>query len=450
MNLCQISKHPWRKDELKTLPAHSVILLLSCSKLYSGTVKHLNYRRILNFAWLYLYVLGSIPVFSFGGPSPVTISRVELKSLRETREFSGTSLAWKKSSVGSPSEGIVKKRNIFYGVDVKESQILLEIDSSEQLARLDALKAEREALYQDFLEKKEGSRIEEIEVARSELKKFEAESREAKLQLKRIKGLLSQSATSRDLFDEAVRDEEVATAQVENARAGLKLLEAGEREQTILGAQARWSAAEARVDEMQKVVAKMRVQAPFSGTSGEVFVEVGDWIGKGDPIADLYDSSKIDVVVLVPERLIYRVRLLSKVACRFTALNEQEFSGLVASIGPATTQAGRTVPVIVRFQNSRNLVKPGMSVTVQLELGEEVSSLWVHKDSVLRGGENGPMVYIHEEGKVQPRDVKLGHMSGSQIEILTGLKQGEEVIIKGNERLRPGASVIVSEKAQAR
>jgi len=397
----------------------------------------------LGFYWV------GVPVFGFGGPSHITVSSVEQASLRETRSFSGTTLALRTSKVGSPSEGLILKRGIFYGVGVSKDQVILELDSTVQMARLEALRAEQESLYQAYLAKREGSRAEEIEAARSEHRRFEAEFWEAKLQLKRMKDLLAQKATSQELFDEALRDEQVSRALSENAKARLKLMEAGERKEEVLGARARWKAAQARVEEMERMIEKMKIKAPFSGTAGEIFVEVGDWISKGDSIAQLYDSSKIDVVVLVPEELIHQIPMRSSVICRFQALGGKSIQGVVVSKGPATTQAGRTVPLVARFPNENSLIKPGMSVEAQLQIGEEKSALWVDKDAILHGGPGGPSVYVHLDGKVQPRPVGLGRTSGSKVEILKGLSEGEEVVTRGNERLRPGAEVVVARGSQS-
>lgn len=397
-----------------------------------------------------LSILNAFPIFGFGGPSPIEVASVERVALRETRQFSGTTLAWKTSKVGSPSEGLVIRRGIFYGVGVTEEQIILELDTSVQMARLEALKAEQEALYQVYVAKQEGTRIEEIEAARSEYRRYEAEFAEAKLQLQRIKELLAQKAASQEQFDQAFRDEQVSEALVQNAKARLDLLKSGERKEEILSAGARWKAAVARVEEMRKVIEKMKIKAPFSGVAGEVFAEVGDWISKGDSIAQLFDSTFIDIVVLVPEDLIHQISLKSAVACRFKAIPGTEFSGLVVSKGPATTQAGRTVPLIARLRNEDNLIKPGMSVEIELQMGEPKNSLWIDKDAVLRGGPMGPMVYIHVDGTVQSKPVKLGRVAGSKIEAIDGLNEGDQVVIRGNERLRPGAEVILTQGTPAK
>lgn len=388
--------------------------------------------------------------FGFGGPSPVEVAKVELSALRETRQFSGTTLAWKTSKVGSPSEGLVIKRGIFYGVAVSDQQVILELDTSVQMARLEALKAEQEALYQVYAAKQGGSRSEEIEAARSEHRRYEAEFTEAKLQLQRMKGLLAQKAASQEQYDQAFRNEQVSGALVQNAKSRLELLESGERKEDILSAGARWKAALARVEEMQRVIEKMKIKAPFAGVAGEVFVEEGDWISTGDSIAQLFDSTFIDVVVLVPEELIHEVALKSTASCHFKALPGNEIQGLVVSKGPSTTQAGRTVPLVVRLPNKDGLVKPGMSVETELQVGEQRQSLWIDKDAILRGGPMGPMVYTYVDGTVQAKPVKLGRVAGSKVEALEGLNEGDQVVIRGNERLRPGAEVVLNQNSAAK
>jgi hypothetical protein len=114
----------------------------------------------------------------------------------------------------------------------------------------------------------------------------------------------------------------------------------------------------------------------------------------------------------------------------------------VRAIIPDENPAARTRPV--RFQPQFDAVEIPLAinqpVTVLLPMGGESEVVSVHKDAVLRKG-NQALVFVVQNGVAQPRSVELGEAMGSRLQVVQGLEPGEIVVIRGNERLRPGQQV---------
>jgi multidrug efflux pump subunit AcrA (membrane-fusion protein) len=375
----------------------------------------------------------------------VRLSRVIESESTPVRSFTGTCLPIRKSKVASAQSGIVTRRAISYGIPVSKGDLLVQLNSTRQKAKTQALKAEAEAERYRWLELKNGEREELIAEARSNLSRATVQLRDAKKRLQRYQGLVEEEATSKDLYQEVLTKFQVAKAEFDHASARFKLIQTGPRSEKIASAHADYLASVARYQESNQTLEEMSVRAPFDGSIGETLVEVGDWLGQGAPVAELFDSSAIDVVILIPESLANEVIPGQKAICRFPALNPFTVEAQVVTIGPSATEAGRSIPMVLRFINTEGKVKPGMSVEVDLSLGQGSSTLLVDKDAILRKPGQPSRVYVHKNGKALIREVILGDEVGNQVKILQGLSADEEVIIRGNERLRPGMDILVEQ-----
>ncbi len=389
----------------------------------------------------------SVQLMAFGGPSPVRLSRVQRSENSPVQSFTGTCLAIRKSQVASAQDGVVTQRAISYGMSVSKGDLLVQLDSTRQKAKTQALKAEAEAHRFRWLELKNGEREELVEEARSDLSRSKSQLRDAKKRMQRYKGLVKEEATSKDVYEEVLTRFQVAEAEYQHARARFKLIQAGPRSEKIASAHADWLASVSRHHESSRTLEEMSVRAPFDGIIGEVAVEMGNWLGKGGAVAELFDSSRIDVVILIPESVSHQIRPGDHGLCRFPALSSFSVAARVVTVGPAATEAGRSIPVVLRFENSTGRVKPGMSVEVDLKSSTSLSSVLINKDAILRSPGAPDRVFVHKDGKAFSRNVTLGEEVGEQIIVLKGLAAGEEVVIRGNERLRPGMEVLVESQS---
>jgi len=100
----------------------------------------------------------------------------------------------------------------------------------------------------------------------------------------------------------------------------------------------------------------------------------------------------------------------------------------------------RTVRFVPSFGPTERPLAHDQSVTLQIPIGAASEVLSVHKDAIIKQGARD-MVYVVVDGAAQPRPVELGAAVGSRFEVLGGLQDGDRVVVRGNERLMPGAPV---------
>jgi RND family efflux transporter MFP subunit len=144
----------------------------------------------------------------------------------------------------------------------------------------------------------------------------------------------------------------------------------------------------------------------------------------------------------------------AEVSVDIPALPQSPFTGKVVAIVPQGDVRARTFPVKIAIQNqtteSGPLIKPGMYARVELPVGSMKQAVLVPKDAVVLD-QRSPLVYVvegasvvGEQGTVSPVPVTLGRSHGALIDIGDSLKPGQIVVVEGNERLRPGATISIS------
>ncbi|MEE2924868.1 MAG: efflux RND transporter periplasmic adaptor subunit [bacterium] len=395
---------------------------------------------------LFVFIFINYFIYGFGGPAKVTLEKVIAERIAPQVNYFATSLPISKSKISSTGQGLIVTRNIYFGIPVQKDQIVISLDTkyidlekSQKQAKLNQSEAE-------LLKALNGTRQEELDASRARWTRSEARLKESSASLSRVQGLYKKSATTAEDLDLKKREYEISLAEELEARRSFQLLKSGERAEQLQYLRAKVEESKLSLQSTELKLDDMNIRAPFDGISGEVLVEVGDWINIGDPIAELVDSSYIDLPVLVPEEQIAGIRRMQKVPVEFTAYPQYKgLEGLVVSIGPLAMLQGKTIPVIVRVKNPGPLIA-GMSARVSLPIGPKSKKVLVPKDAVLRtAGQSKVKVYVNQKGKAELRMVTVGQEFGQFIEVLDGLNIDDEVVTRGNERLRPGGELDIIE-----
>jgi len=181
------------------------------------------------------------------------------------------------------------------------------------------------------------------------------------------------------------------------------------------------------------------IRAPFPGVVTQRHTDVGAYLSVGQAVVTLIDDSALEVEAEVPANRIAGLSPGVKVAVR---INEQTITAKVRAVVPQENPLTRTRTV--RFSadlaalHGRLAGNQSVSVAIPISDGKEILS--VHKDAILKRGGND-MVFVVEQGAVQPRDIKIGDGVGGRFVVRNGLTVGEVVVIRGNERLFPGQPV---------
>jgi RND family efflux transporter MFP subunit len=322
-------------------------------------------------------------------PARVVVAAVSSGMVAPEGEFVGTVYYQEVSEVASEVEGLVKDVRFEEGQRVDAGTELVNLGSD--LLR-QSLKA-AEASYEQTLE---------------DLKK-------ARKDLERADNLFKEELISEQSYDE----KRFAVSSLEKKASALK----------------------ADAARLNTELLKKDIRAPFSGIVIKKHVDRGEWLDKGSVIATLGKDDVVDIIVEVPESVIRYLKPGREVRINAGSRN---ITGKIITLIPRGDTSTRTFPVKIRIENKSYLIE-GMEARVQLPIGTKEEALMVPRDAVITVmGQT--VVYTVNDSSFVMRAVRIVGYERMTVGIQAeGLKEGMQVIIKGNERLRPGQPVMIQE-----
>ena len=179
--------------------------------------------------------------------------------------------------------------------------------------------------------------------------------------------------------------------------------------------------------------------APISGIITQRLVELGDLVRGNQEVFVIADLDPLLVRIFVPERRMYQLHPGQEATLAVEALPDKSFSGGIRMISPEVDPESGTVKVTLEV-SADGLLKPGMFTTVRIITERRPQTLIVPKKALILETDEDD-VFLIAEGKVQRVTVELGFVEGDQIEIVSGLKEGDQVVTIGHEGLKEGAAV---------
>jgi RND family efflux transporter MFP subunit len=393
-----------------------------------------------------MYVAAQTP------PAPVEVTPVIEREVAAQIDLVGSVEPLRRSVVASGALGLVTAFDVNEGDYVKAGQELARLRTRTLEIQKAAAAAVLAQAKQELAELEAGSRPEEIERARAALAAAEARARWALTRQQRVQSLVSRDAASEDQLEDVVSLLDQSREDVARLKADYELMRLGPRAEKKAQARARVQEAEAELNRVEDDIEKRIVRAPFDGYVVAEHTEVGQWLDEKAPVVELVDLSTIEVQIMVPERYITVLRAGAAVTTQVDAAGEKPFEGMVARIVPQGDAESRHFPVKIRVPNrldgQRPVLQAGMSAMVRMPVGERRKSLLVPKDAlVLQAGKS--VVYVVDAKSDPPSAVAVSVVPGAAHDSLTeirgNLRVGQQVVVRGNERLTPGQALKIVE-----
>lgn len=194
---------------------------------------------------------------------------------------------------------------------------------------------------------------------------------------------------------------------------------------------------QAERDRLQLEKKKMKIRAPFSGLVLKREVEKGEWAQVGGTVAVVADDRQVDIIVDVPARI---VGFLKKGREIQVVVGNRTMNGRYVAMVPKGDVATRTFSIKIRMKNEAGLIE-GMEAYVSLPSGPLIDGLLVPRDAVIK--QYGQQVlFLADEGKAKMVPVQVGGYQDMQVAVSgPGLAAGQQVVVKGNERIRDGQPI---------
>lgn len=322
-------------------------------------------------------------------PEAVTTLTVRSEQWASTLAAIGTVVAVNGVTISADLPGVVERIAFQSGQRVSKGAVLVQLDAKQERAQLEAANAQLEL---------------------------------TRLDLERKQDLLAKGAIPQATFDRVVAEHKQALA-----RAG----------------------------EIRAMIDRKVIRAPFSGVLGIRQVNLGQFVAPGAPIVNLQALQPVYVEFTIPQQEAGHVAIGSKVEVRSDGMEGTE-TGTVTAVDSIIDQQTRNVRLQATYANAAGTLRPGMFVEAHVAKGM-TGSVIALPASAISYAPFGDSVFIVENVKdpsgksylgVRQQFVKLGGARGDQVAVLSGLKDGEEVVTSGVFKLRPGAAVKVNNDVQ--
>lgn len=337
-------------------------------------------------------------------PLPVTVARVETRSVQRSVETVGSLLAWEESQVKAEVAGTIDKLSADLGDRVKVGQILATLDARE---------------FRLQVQQSEAS----LRMARETEARTRAEQEEAKANAERAEELYRRELIAAQERDRWRTQYRVTQALAQSSAADIQRMEAA------LGV-------------ARKKLQDATIRAPISSAVAKRHVNVGEFVKDGTALFTLVVTDPLKYVGTVPERYAPDLRVGQSVQLGLDAYPGQTFSGQVTRVAPAVDVQTRGLSLEARVPNPDGRLRPGFFAKGAVLTRKDETVTFVPAEAVSYFvGIN--KVFVVADGKAQERLVKPGSRQGGWVEIVEGVKAGETVAITNLAQLFNGAPVTV-------
>ncbi|MBM3269491.1 MAG: efflux RND transporter periplasmic adaptor subunit [Candidatus Sericytochromatia bacterium] len=385
------------------------------------------------------------------GPDKRDMATVTRGSLEVTVAETGTVQPLTKVEVKSRIAGQVAQVFVDVGDRVKKGQPVIQLDTTDLQREVARSQADVAAARAQLDKLRAGARKEERAQARAETEQARAEVARAEGDFRRARsGLESETLTVRE-FDQARAEVETARARLAAARARQALVEAGSRPEDVAAAVAQLARAEVALQAARDQLAYATIRAPMDGVVMKRGIEAGEFVSpgvsalaQGGAILTIADLSKLVISTALNQVDVGRVRKGLPVEVRVDSAPDRVFGGTIRKVAPAA-EAGKegqnaiqtfTVETLVSAgEREAAILRPGMTADLDIKVVTVRGVLLLPVEAVVRGKGNEATVTLpgksaKDAKKPETRAIVLGLSNDREVEIKSGLKEGDKVVIK--------------------
>lgn len=328
----------------------------------------------------------------------VRTATLESRKVPQVLEFVAGTEAVQTVDVRARVEGVLDEAFFQEGAKVKKGQLLFQIDPRQYASNMDSAKAD--------------------------LAKAQAEFVRATKDVERLRPLAREEAVPQRDLDVAVASEGAAKAALDAARS--KVTRAG----------------------LDLEYASIR--SPLDGVVGQIKVNVGNFVGRGDAVLlttlSSVDPIYVDFSVAEGDFLAYRRESGETLKKTYELIladgSVYEHKGRFKSVGRAVDQKTGALPIRLEFPNPQGLLRPGQFGKVRVKIAEPQESLLLPQRAVSEVQSLKVAYVVQPDGSVVMRKLALGALADGFWTVRDGLKAGDKVVVEGHQKIRPGVKVV--------
>lgn len=320
----------------------------------------------------------------------VKTEKIAMGNLAGAANYSGEVHARYESQLAFQVSGKVLARHVDLGSSVNAGDVLMEIDSKDIVQNVNITAAQ-------------------VESARAQLSLAEAN-------LNRYQKLYEESAVSAAQYDQYKTSYESALAALKQAQA-----------QYAQGSNS---------------LGYSKLVADQAGVISAINAEVGQVVSAGQSVVTLVKSGELEVEINIPENRLEEIKASKQIAVSFWALNNVTATGQVREIAPMADKTSRTYKVRISLINPPEQIKLGMTANVAISTGDPtmMTATTIPLSAIYQTGDV-PQVWVVKDGVVNLQTVTIEAFGDNKVKVMSGLNNGDIVVIAGVHKLRAGQEV---------
>jgi RND family efflux transporter MFP subunit len=355
----------------------------------------------------------------------VAVAKLTRKPMSRQLTISAELVPFQEIEVFAKESGYVSELLVDYGSRVHKGQLMAVLEIPEMQA----------TLQEDQASMKSAS--EQIANAQHQLNRMQAQHNVLHMQYQRLDNVskTQEGLVAQQEIDDAQGKDLATEAQVEGAQSNLQM------------AQSELAVSQSKLAHDQALYDYARITAPFDGVVTQRYANLGTLMQAGTssstqamPLVKLSQESVFRLVIPVPESYVRYIKIGDPVNVKVSALG-RDFPGKVARFSVDVGQATRTMHTEVDVPNPERALIPGLYAEATLALDRVADALAVPLQAVNQTTDQASVMIVDSSNKVQTRPITLGIQTPNEAEVLSGLNEGDRVVLSDRSGLKPGESV---------
>lgn len=373
-------------------------------------------------------------------PVPVTVATATQEPIRHLIVADAVLFPINQANVMPKLSSPVKRILVNRGDHVKAGQLIAELEARDLAAAAQESKSQYDQT-QAALRTVQGATIPEDRIkAQSDLAAAQGTLEAAKKVYESRVALQKEGALAQKLVDDAKVLMVQAQSQFDTAQSHLQSVQKVSGQQSLLSSQAQVAAAKAHYESAEAQLSYAEVRSPINGIVADRSVYPGEMASSGSAIVSIVDISQVVARANVPVQEAATIRVGHPATISGPG---GELKGKVTVVSPSVDANATTIQVWVQAQNRGETLRPGATVRVSITADTVKNAIVVPKSALLNSDEGGEKVMVFAGDAAQERKVEVGVREGDKVQILSGVKAGEQVITSGGLGLEDKAKVTI-------
>lgn len=377
----------------------------------------------------------------------VNISEVVRGDISEYVEELGVVKPKSSANVYANAAGTVTDVFVDIGDEVKKGDVLVKLDGEKLSRQIAELESQRSAVLAQYNEAKKSVDSKTIEKLELEIKDIEKRIKTAEEIVNNKKVLYDAGAISNEEYQNALRSLEAEENNLEKAKLDLELMKKPVSENTVIQYEAQLKQLDIQRQELEKSGENFTIVASIDGTVLNKLVDKGSYLQPGTHIMEISNTEQlyIESDILVGD--IAKVYENAAVAISNKDLDIADLEGVVEKIHPNAfskiSDLGvqqKRIKVDIEMKDVTDNLRPGYDLNIKIITDSKKNALLIPENAVFSLHEKD-FVFVNEDGRAVIKEIETGIEGQRKVEVLSGLKEGEIVILSPNENIKEGITV---------